>query len=340
MGWITTADRLASRSARSTPYRAAATAQRPAYQPAVKTGTVVPRRSSDMPSHAEIMNKIRDSWLTRDVYYPSPQAADIVMAWALHTHYKQGGVLIWYATPRLGIFSRKPQSGKSTVLEQLNLICPDTNGLDINPTQYGLQYSLDQEHATILLDEGDISTISKATVAIWNAGYTPNGRVLNGSRTRATRLPVFGPIALAALDKIKTGRRGEDLEAALTRTIQIHMVPGPHAKWSQRSISEGVIARQAMAWIAQETMPGLDLDIELDLPPWLADGDDYRREQIWTPLFQVAHAVGGDWPDRMRRACKPANDFPIEEFAKLGLSEEQESAVLEAYKELLGMRGE
>ena len=345
MGWITTAERLTERGVRSTAYRTAATAQRKAYQPvpasrpvpAVKTSVVVPR-NQDIPSHAEIMNRIRDEWLVRDVHYPSPRAADIVLAWALHTHYKRAGVLIWYATPRLGIFSRRPQSGKTSVMEQLNLLCPDTNGLDINPTQYGLQYSLDQEHATILLDEGDISAISKATIAIWNAGYTPNGKVLNGSRTKPTRVPVFGPIALAALDKIKTGKRGDDLEAALTRTIQIQMVPGPHAKWSQRSIKEGMQARALLAWIAQETMPDLDLDADLDLPPWLTEGDDYRREQIWTPLFRVAHAVGGDWPERMRRASKSSGDFPVEAFASLGLGEEKEAELLAAYDKLRELR--
>jgi Protein of unknown function (DUF3631) len=257
---------------------------------------------------AEILDIVRTGFLEK--YASFPHCGSVVTAlWAAHTHFKIGGVLRFRVTPRLFVFSSVPASGKSTVLELLNLICPDTHGLDVDPTQYGLQYTLGKEHATVLLDEGDVSAVPGRVIAIVNAGYTEGGSVLNGRGSAANRVPVFGPIALGALDTIETGRHSNSLRALLTRGITVRMVPacrGSLARWGAVTEDEGSQCRAALAWWASQNM-----DLVRDHEPDMSGlGLSYREEQIWGPLFTVADLAGGAWPGLAREAARKGGQFP------------------------------
>lgn len=257
-----------------------------------------------------ILDQARDRYFKRWVHFPNQQAADFHTLWAQHTHFKVQGELIWNATPRAYYLGRSG-SGKSTALETLNLTCDNTYGLDLDPTQYGLQYALGQDHATVLLDEGDVSAIPDTVIAIINAGYTPNGKVLNGRGQKATRVPVFGPLAMAAIDDIKTGKRAEKIDVMLSRGIQVHMEPGPHDRWTREAVRKGEVVRKAFAWWAQIAMKN-GLNMEPDMPDYL----DYREAQILEPLYTIAEAAGGDWPERVENLTETAIDF-AEEFKEL-----------------------
>ena len=96
-------------------------------------------------------------WLGHYARYPSAAALDAVTLWDAHTHARdKDGVLVFRATPRLYLLSSDPGSGKSRVLELLGMSCPATFGLDLEPTAAGLVFTIGREHATVLLDEGDV----------------------------------------------------------------------------------------------------------------------------------------------------------------------------------------
>ena len=144
-------------------------------------------------------------FLDRYGCYPSGAALDAITLWAMHAHYRdEAGRLALAATPRLLLMSSQPGSGKLTVLEMLNVLCPWTYGLDSEPTAAGLAHSIDKEHATVLLDEADVllgaGRRKEAVRAVINAGYTPNGSMLRMRGSKAERVKVFGPLALAGLD--------------------------------------------------------------------------------------------------------------------------------------------
>jgi hypothetical protein len=40
-------------------------------------------------------------------------------------------------------------------------------------------------------------------------------------------------------------------------------------------------------------------ELDPDIPEELGD----RGQEVWMPLFAIAHVAGGDWPERVRRAC-------------------------------------
>jgi hypothetical protein len=249
-----------------------------------------------------LLNLLHD-WIGIYAKMPEP-ALDLVTLWAAHTHFRDAeGSLIWRATPRLYVLSKTEGSGKSQVLELLNLVCPNTFGLDIEPTQAGLVYTLNQEKATALIDEGDVlfgSGSRKSGVrAVLNAGYTRSGSVLTG-RGGGSRSKVFGPVAIAALDSMETGTQGK-LRTLLSRGIKIRMQPAGKnrpAPWTNTTESQGAeIKSYLQQWAAQDHPCIYD---ELQLPPELED----RKAQISLPLAAVAAAAGGDWPFRFCTAIK------------------------------------
>src|ERR1019366_7317556 len=91
----------------------------------------------------QLLDLVRDGYLGFFARFPSPAALDAVTLWAAHTHMRdEKGVLVFRASPRLGLFSSEPGSGKGLVLELLMDIVPNCFGLDLEPTQGGLVHTL------------------------------------------------------------------------------------------------------------------------------------------------------------------------------------------------------
>lgn len=274
-----------------------------------KRQEVAVRNPRNMPSPAEVLSAIRDSWLAR--YVGAEDAAlDLITLWAAHTWYREpasgGGLgrLSFRATPRLFLLSDEPGSGKTLVLQLLSEICANTFGVDEEPTEYGLVSALADENATVLLDEGDIlfgrGSRKEGVRAVVNAGYSGQATKKTG-RNGGTRKCVFGPIALAALSRMATATDGT-LSATFSRAICVEMKRGrPAEDPDTRSESDGEVARKALAWLAgvtREKVLAMACSPALDLA-----GLEGRSAQIWRPLFAVADVVGGDWPARARRAA-------------------------------------
>lgn len=274
-----------------------------------KRAEVAVRKPGSMPSPAEVMSAIRDAWFAR--YSASSAAAlDLFMLWAAHTWYREAasggglGRLSFRATPRLFLLSSEPGSGKTLVLELLNEICANTFGLDEEPTEYGLISSLADEHATVLLDEGDIlfgrGGRHEGVRAVVNAGYAGSATKKTG-RNGGTRKPVFGPIAIAALSRMATATDGR-LDATFDRAIVVEMKKGvPCEDPDTRSAADGQVAAKALCWMAgvtRDKVLAAAVNSSLNLC-----GLSGRAAQIWRPLFAIADVVGGDWPERARRAA-------------------------------------
>lgn len=243
--------------------------------------------------------------LTRYARFPSAAAADVATLWAAHTHARDSdGVLTWQATPRLMMLSSEPGSGKSRVLELLGWLCPATFGLDTEPTAAGLTWTLNAEHATVLLDEADLlfgaGKRRESIRAILNAGYARNGTVLRMRGARGERQRVFGPVALGGLDVLATST-GESLLPLFSRSIVIPMRRAAEAVPALDSDGMNAAAkiRTALAlWTG--TVRDAMAQARPELPDWLMN----RPAEIWTPLLAVADAAGDDWPDRARLAAE------------------------------------
>jgi hypothetical protein len=228
-----------------------------------------------------------------------------MVLWAAHAHMRDAeGVLVWDATPRMMFLSSEPGSGKSRALELLGWLCPNTFGLDTEPTAAGLAWSLSAEHATALLDESDLLFGSgkrrESLRAILHAGMYRNGTVLRMRGSKGVRQRVYGPVALAGLDSMKTAT-GEALNALFSRSIVIKMRKSPDHVPALDAEGRTVAARirTALAQWAASVRDDL-AQAKPELPEWLMN----RPAECWAPLLAVADAAGGTWPARARAAAE------------------------------------
>jgi hypothetical protein len=256
----------------------------------------------------QLLDLIRDGYLGFFARFPSPAALDAVTLWAAHTHMRdEKGVLVFRATPRLGLFSSEPGSGKGLVLELLMDIVPNCFGLDLEPTQGGLVHTLNDEHATVMLDEADIllgqGSRKEGVRAVLNGGTYRHGTILNAKGGKTNRVPVFGPVALAGLDVMEKDT-GDKLKALFTRFVKIRMVKVTGAaKPPKRTPKSYELVVQVKAWLELWASQVRD-EVAAAVPEMPDEDMEGRTEDIWAPLLAVADAAGGDWPDRARAACR------------------------------------
>jgi len=276
----------------------------PAAEVAVKEGVVVTRPGQPHVPGDQLLDTLRD-WLACYAVFPSPAALDAVTLWVAHSWCRdEDGVLVFRATPRLYLLSSEPGSGKSKVLELLNLVCPAAFGLTIEPTAPGLVKTIGTERATVFIDESDVLFGSgrrrEAVRAIVNAGYQRHGSYLYVSGSKATRIPVFGAMALAGLDVLET-QTGDTLKALLERGVKVRMRKAAGmmpAKVSRKTGDQAARLKVFLEmWAAQERAALEDAE------PEVPEGIEGRDEEIWAPLLACADAAGGFWPDRARAAC-------------------------------------
>lgn len=281
----------------------AAQATRQAHQALAVPAQSAPVRQRQQVDGATVLGYVR-AWLAHYARLPE-SALDAVTLWAAHACAKDGdGVLLSDATPRLMFLSSEPGSGKSRVLELVSLLCASRYGLLAEPTAAAVAHMLGAMHEPAFLDEADVLFGSgkrkESLRALLNAGYTRAGITLHMRGGKPVELPVFGPVALAGLDVVKTATAG-NLAPLLSRSIIVRMrksadrVPQLNGKTRQ----EGAMLHAALAaWAQQErdTLAGT----EAEVPDWLTG----RAAEIWAPLFVLAGTAGGDWPERVMIAAE------------------------------------
>src|ERR1039458_2243525 len=255
----------------------------------------------------QLLDLVRDGYLGFFARFPSPAALDAVTLWAALTHMRdEKGVLVFRASPRLGLFSSEPGSGKGLVLELLMDIVPNCFGLDLEPTQGGLVHTLNDEHATVMLDEADIllgaGSRKEGVRAVLNGGTYRHGTILNAKGGKTNRVPVFGPVALAGLDVMEKDT-GDKLKALFTRFVKIRMVKVTGAdKPPKRKHKSYEAVAKAKAWLELWASQVRD-EVAAAVPEMPDEDMEGRTEDIWAPLLAVADAAGGTWPGRARAAC-------------------------------------
>lgn len=245
---------------------------------------------------AQLLDEVA-AWLRLYLSVPSEHCIIVLVLWAAHTH----ATSCFYVTPRLILDSAEPESGKTRVLELLNLIVRAPI-FTMNTTTAALYRRLNKEARTILHDETDAVFAKGAAQnhedlrALLNAGYkrgaTVDRCVGDGASMEVKEFPVFAPVALA-------GIAGNMPATITTRAVTINM---------RRRTPDEVIAefyeedagheakplRQALAdWMT------VAADRELkDARPAMPSGVIDRKAEIWRAL------LAGEWPDRGRRACR------------------------------------
>lgn len=239
-------------------------------------------------------------FLGQYVAFPSTEARDAAALWAAHTHV----IDAFETTPRLSISSPEKQSGKTRVLEVLELVVARPLSV-VNVSVSALFRSIDVAPPTLLWDEVDAlfrggNDPSREDLrALLNAGYRRGNQVLRcvglGANLRVQAFLTFAPVALAGI--------GELPDTVADRSIHITMrrrrPDEPVRKFRIREAKpEG-----AQLWLRLDAWAGLWRSKLKHSRPRMPDGLSDRAEDLWEPLLGIADAVGGEWPERARTAA-------------------------------------
>ena len=241
----------------------------PRSEPQIETATADAARLVPL---ADLLAAV-ERLLRRFVLFQSDAQVVACTLWVAHT-YTIDAVEV---TPYLYVHSVEPESGKSRVLEVLEVTAARA-WFVVGASEAAVFRKIKSEQPTLLLDE--IDTIFKkhgdpsaeGLRAVLNAGL---GRLPQTVRTRSIHI---------ALKKRKPGE--------------------PVAKFKQRVVKrETASLREALARWAAAALPEL-----VRATPALPDALRDRAEELWEPLVSIADLAGGEWPARARTAALELQD--------------------------------
>jgi hypothetical protein len=239
-----------------------------------------------------------EGFLTRYVAFPSEHEQVAIALWVAHAHL----VDEFETSPILAITSAEMRSGKTRVLDCLELVVPNPLRM-VTPSEAVVYTALAQRpRPTLLLDEAD-AVFSKAMTeryegvrAILNAGNrkgTPVLRVAWVGKPRHREveyLDVYGAKVIAGIGKLPT--------TVADRAVVIRMKRrAPHeqvARFRQRQAQSEAGGIHFPAPVVPD-VPGAGVNV----PGQLND----RAQDAWEPLVAVAEAAGEDWAARARQAA-------------------------------------
>lgn len=214
-----------------------------------------------------------------------------VALWVLHCWLVEASE----CSPLLVLTSAVRQSGKSRLLEVLNVLVPNA-WLTTHTTVAALVRTLKAEHVVLLLDEADHvfkgnADFVHALTAVLNGGHRRGQRVRlcirDGQDWKPESFELYGPKCVAGIDLTAMP------DTVLDRAIIIEMARCGDAtveRWRTREITPAADAIQKqLRTLAGDSFLIAELRAARpDLPSVLSD----RAHDIWEPLFAIADAAG------------------------------------------------
>ena len=236
---------------------------------------------------------VRD-FTTRYVVFGSEHEPVVIALWVAHAHLVDQSE----TSPILAITSAEMRSGKTRLLDVLELLVPEPFRV-VTPSEAVVYTVLARRpRPTMLLDEADAifgprtAERYEGLRAILNAGNrkgTPVLRVkLEGRRREVDAFDVFGPKAIAAIGDLPPTVTDRSIVIRMKRRAPSETV----AKFRQR-IAGAQAKHIVMDWST------ITVDPIADVPDELQD----RAADSWEPLLAVADAAGGPWPAMARLAA-------------------------------------
>jgi hypothetical protein len=243
------------------------------------------------------------------------------------THVKDGFTSVPY-----GLFtSDKPQTGKTTVSTDIPMLLADApwevNTLTTEPALRA-KFMDRVPPATVcapdvskLFGESGLNGRTSKVYQLLVAGYRRSGKVEVSVNRVSTLLPAY---FVAFMDGLNNAVPGD----LATRSVQFRLRPKPPGLRMRDALSvpvakeAGPLKKALHRWAVsnRRVMQQFMLSGVTRVHPLLTD----RRLQLWGPLFAVAHAAGGGWPQR----CMSA-------FLEMALDESDRPVVLIGQQALL-----
>lgn len=239
------------------------------------------------------------AFLTRYVAFPSEHEPLAIALWVVHAHTVEQSEV----SPILAVTSAEMRSGKTRVLDCLELLVPHPFRV-VTPSEAVVYTVLAQRpRRTMLLDEADAIFGTRHTAeryeglrAILNAGNrqgTPVLRVkLEGRRREVDEFDVYGAKAIAGIGKLPDTVTDRAIPIRMKRRAPAELVA--HFRRRTAKAEGDEIVRQ----IRDLSVSVPDVP-DVPVPETLND----RAADSWEPLLVIADLAGGDWPRRSRLAA-------------------------------------
>ena len=268
------------------------------------------------PTHdgARILDDVR-AFIARFVAFPVNAALDATTLWAAHSHMAAH----FHTSPRLALLSPEPSSGKTRVLEVLQLLVPSAM-FSFSASPAAIFRKLAKEPHTLLFDEVDAIFTKRGKDdgnedirALLNVGYRRGATIPRcvGPQHDVRDFAVFAPTALAGL--------GDLPDTIMSRSIIVRMrrrAPSERVEQFRLRMheAEGAALRDRLAAWAHDVGATVG-----DAWPDLPDGVVDRDAEVWEPLIAVADAAGGHWPATARAACLDMLKIAADRDVSLGV---------------------
>jgi hypothetical protein len=263
---------------------------------------------------AELLDDVR-GFISRFCVLPTDHALAAVALWAVHAHMIEH----FHTTPRLMLASPEPGSGKTRVLEVLDLLVPEPM-FSLSASPAAVFRTLSDRQITLLFDEVDAVFSKKGKDdshedlrALLNAGYKRGARIPRcvPPKHEVVMFPVYAAVALAGL--------GDLPDTIMSRSVIVRMrrrAPSETVEpfRSRQHEAPGHELRDRVA--AWATVVGRSVGAAW---PTLPDGIVDRPAEIWEPLIAVADAAGGHWPTTARTACVALCEVALDRRMSLGV---------------------
>ena len=153
----------------------------------------------------QLLDDVR-AFIKRFCAFPDEHCLDAVTLWAAHTHM----VLHFYTTPRIAFLSPEPASGKTRVLEVLDLLVSESQ-FNLNPSPATIFRVLADQQVTLLFDEVDTIWRKRSKDdnhedlrGLLNAGYRKGASIPRcvGPKHDVVMFKVYSAVALAGLGEL------------------------------------------------------------------------------------------------------------------------------------------
>ncbi len=265
-----------------------------------RNGAGTSRVVAPAPAHAGVLLDEAGAFVERFVRFNRPAQRVAVTLWLAHAHAVEAAD----STPYLAVTSPEKRSGKTRLLEVLELLAPRPLRT-ANISTAALFRTIADTSPTLFIDEVDALFSRRGAPefedmrGLLNAGHRRGADVVRmvgqGTAMKAERFSVFGAKVLAGI--------GELPETVADRSIIIRLqrqAPGERVgRFRRRDVEPvaGDLRDRLAEWLAP-----LVADLR-EARPELPDELNDRAADGWEPLFAIANAARGDWPERARAAA-------------------------------------
>jgi hypothetical protein len=236
-------------------------------------------------------------------------AAAVVTLWVVHVFTFDA----WEFTPYLAVTSAVKRSGKSRLLEILELVLGNTRAVSTaNISSASLYRLVDANPGTaVLFDEIDRIPKEKAE-ELWgliNSGWRLGGKVHRQTGARGDVLKsfsTFSPKVLAGIGQpLPDTTADRSLPVRMERRLTGERVDRLRLRRAEAEIAPLREKLAAWAEVAREELAAAE-------PLFPTGMTNDRLMDVAEPLFAIADVEGGEWPARIRAAVMATEDTGVQ----------------------------